>query len=363
MKSAFLHSVSEVIGELHDRGFFADCSALMTDSRAVGPQDVFLAVSGQRFDPTSIADEMIEQGRCGLVLVPYDEARNYQSAQIIPVKGLEGMLAELAQQYYDDPSKVLKVIAVTGTNGKTTVTRWLAQALNALGQKAGVVGTLGYGLPDELKVDTGLTTPDAVGIQRVLYQLVREGFKWACLEASSIGLEQGRMDRVQVFAAGYSNLSRDHLDYHGTIEAYVQAKLRLVRSPGLQYAVVNQADAHAHHFGEQAKAQGVRVATFGVSGQTDIHLQNIQQTQFGLSVSLNGLVVETKLVGEFNAYNLALSFGLLRCCGVADDTLLCQALSQATAAPGRMQVVHRQPTVVVDYAHTPDALEQTLLAL
>ncbi|MDX1669955.1 MAG: Mur ligase family protein, partial [Limnobacter sp.] len=160
MNSAYLHSVEEVIAELHDRGFFADCSALVTDSRRVGPQDVFLAVPGQEFDPRNLADDMIENSRCGLVLVEYDETRAYQVAQVIAVKGLKSMLAELAKVYYGDPSAKLRVIGVTGTNGKTTVTRWLAQLLNLCGYKAGVVGTLGFGSPGQMRTDAGLTTPD-----------------------------------------------------------------------------------------------------------------------------------------------------------------------------------------------------------
>lgn len=362
MNSAYLHSVKEVITELHDRGFFSDCSALMTDSRKVGTQDVFLAVPGREFDPRVLADDLLENGRCGLVLAEYDEARTYKVAQVVQVKGLKNMLADLAKQYYGDPSKSMKVIAITGTNGKTTATRWLAQMLNMLGLKAGVIGTLGFGLPDELRQHSGLTTPDAVGVQRVLYAMHQEGFKWVCIESSSIGLDQGRLQGIHIDAAGFANLSRDHLDYHKTFEAYAEAKNKLAVWPGLKYAVVNQDDSNAVKFGELAEQNCVQVSTFGTQ-DADFKLSNIHPTKDGLAFELNGQMVQTALVGQFNAFNLALAFGILKAFGVAQDSKLLELLPKVTAAPGRMQVVNKHPMVVVDYAHTPDALQKALEAL
>ena len=189
MISAYLHSVTEVLAELHERGFYADCSGLVTDHRRLtGPQDVFLAVPGEKFDPRKLADDLLREQRCGLVLVDYDDQRAYQSASVVPVLNLKTMLAELAFGYYETPSDAMTVIAVTGTNGKTTVTRWLAQALNALGRKAAVIGTLGFGAPDDLKAHTGLTTPDVVGVHHILHELRQAQFDTVCLEASSIGL-------------------------------------------------------------------------------------------------------------------------------------------------------------------------------
>ncbi|NJM32943.1 MAG: hypothetical protein HC848_08935 [Limnobacter sp.] len=127
MKSAFLHSVEEVLQELRELGFFCDCSALLNDSRMVGPQDVFIAVPGKRTDPRDLADPLLERGRCGVVLVEYDAERTYESARVLPVENLAALQAELAARYYNHPSRSMKVLAVTGTNGKTTVTRWLAK--------------------------------------------------------------------------------------------------------------------------------------------------------------------------------------------------------------------------------------------
>ena len=363
MNSAYLHTVKEVIAELHDRGFFSDCSALVTDSRKVGPQDVFLAVPGGQFDPRMLADDLIDNGCCGLVLAEYDESRIYKVAQVVQVKGLANLLPDLAKQYYGDPSKSLNVIAITGTNGKTTTTRWLAQVLNALGKKAGVIGTLGFGLPDQLRQHSGLTTPDAVGVQRILHLMLREGFEWVCLEASSIGLDQGRLQGVHLHAAGYLNLSRDHLDYHGTLEAYAEAKNKLATWPKLQYAVANQDDPSALKFAEKARQAGAQVSTFGQSSEAGRVLGKIEQNANGLAFELDGHWVQTGLVGHFNAYNLALVFSLLLACGAGSKLQLLEPLSRVTAAPGRMQVVNRHPLVVVDYAHTPDALDKALEAL
>ena len=201
MISAYLHSVTEILVELHERGFYADCSSLVTDHRRLnGPQDVFLAVPGEKFDPRYLADDLLRERRCGLVLVEYDDQRAYQSACVLPVKHLKTSLAELASAYYNKPSEAMMVVAVTGTNGKTTVCRWLAQALACLGKKSAVIGTLGYGEPDCLKAFTGLTTPDVVGVHHLLHQLRQEGFDAVCIEASSIGLEQQRLAGVKIDA-------------------------------------------------------------------------------------------------------------------------------------------------------------------
>lgn len=363
MNSAFLHSVDEVITELHDRGFFADCSGLITDSRKIGPQDVFLAVPGEHFDPRNLADELIEEERCGLVLVEYDDKRTYQSAQVVAVRGLKAMLPELARTYYGDPSANVHVIAVTGTNGKTTVTRWLAQVLNGVGLKAGVVGTLGFGLPDDLHEHTGLTTPDAVGVQRVLFQMKSEGFEWICLEASSIGLDQGRINGVHIEAAVYTNLSRDHLDYHGSLDAYAAAKNRLASWPDLSLAVVNHDDEHACEFGKIAQSLGVKVVHVGKRNSAQVQIGAVRLKAGGLALELAGTEIQTGLVGEFNAYNLAMVWATLVNLNVADSRKLMAQLGLVTPAAGRMEVIHRQPLVVVDYAHTPDALEKALAAL
>lgn len=367
MISAYLHSVAEVLAELHERGYYADCSALVTDHRRLtGPRDVFVAVPGDRFDPRNLADDLLAEQRCGLVLVDYDDQRAYQSASVLPVLHLRTMLAELAAGYYEAPSEAMTVIAVTGTNGKTTVTRWLAQALNRLGKKAAVIGTLGYGEPDALKAHTGLTTPDVVGVHHLLHDLRQQGFDTVCLEASSIGLEQRRLACVSIDVALFTNLSQDHLDYHGSMAAYGRSKLILAGWPTLRAAVVNVDDSFGLEFKAVVQGRQVPCVEVGSSATAHCRIAKVLHLDHGQRIVLNvqGALaqIDTSVIGDFNADNLALVFATLTHMGyLAEQVTL--ALGQVTPAPGRMQHLEGKPSVVVDYAHTPDALEKTLQAL
>lgn len=367
MISAYLHSVAEVLAELHERGFYADCSGLVTDHRRLtGPQDVFLAVPGEKFDPRNLADDLLREQRCGLVLVDYDDRRAYQSASVLPVLHLKTMLAELAFGYYETPSDAMTVIAATGTNGKTTVTRWLAQALNQLGKKAAVIGTLGYGEPDQLRAHTGLTTPDVVGVHHLLHELRQQGFDTVCIEASSIGLEQRRLACVSIDVALFTNLSQDHLDYHGDMAAYGRSKLILAGWPTLRCAIVNNDDSFGLEFQALVESRNVECVSVGRSPQSSCQLVEARLDDKGQRIHLkhNGAMVqlETPIIGDFNADNMALVFATLVQLGHAPSAAG-KALAVVTPAPGRMQHIEGRPAVVVDYAHTPDALEKTLLAL
>ncbi len=363
MNHFILKSPEEVVAELNARGFYPDCSALKLDTRELTAQDILIAVPGKQFDPRRQAEQLIQNGSCALVLAECDKEVNYSLAQVISVKGLKSMLAEIACLYYGHPSAQLKVIAVTGTNGKTSVTRWLAQLLNHLNLKAGVIGTLGFGLPDQLKSCNTLTTPDSVSLQRMLYDMKREGFEWVCLEASSIGLEQGRLNGVRVVAAIYTNLTQDHLDYHQTMLAYKKAKERLARFDGLECVVVNADDQAAIEFAEIVREQGIRTVRVGRSSQADLKITDLQVDQQGAYFNLGGQPIQSGLYGVFNVYNLALVLSILQELKIASSQKIASISAQVTPPPGRMQIVYRQPVVIVDYAHTPDALRQVLESL
>ncbi len=367
MISAYLHSVSEVLAELHERGFYADCSGLVTDHRRLtGPRDVFLAVPGEKFDPRNLADDLLIEQRCGLVLVDYDDQRAYQSASVLPVLHLKTMLADLAFGYYETPSDAMTIIAVTGTNGKTTVTRWLAQALNHLGKKAAVIGTLGYGEPDQLKAHTGLTTPDVVGVHHLLHELRQHQFDTVCIEASSIGLEQRRLACVSIDVALFTNLSQDHLDYHGDMAAYGRSKMILASWPTLRLAVVNADDSFGMEFLANVQSRHIDCSAVGRAEHAECQILSVAHQENGqrIELKINGasIQIDTPIIGEFNADNMALVFATLIRLGY-DAGQVKSALAGVTPAPGRMQHIEGEPAVIVDYAHTPDALEKTLLAL
>jgi UDP-N-acetylmuramyl-tripeptide synthetase len=363
MISAYLHSVSEVLAELHERGFYADCSGLVTDHRRLtGPRDVFLAVPGEKFDPRNLADDLLIEQRCGLVLVDYDDQRAYQSASVLPVLHLKTMLADLAFGYYETPSDAMTIIAVTGTNGKTTVTRWLAQALNHLGKKAAVIGTLGYGEPDQLKAHTGLTTPDVVGVHHLLHELRQHQFDTVCIEASSIGLEQRRLACVSIDVALFTNLSQDHRD----MAAYGRSKMILASWPTLRLAVVNADDSFGMEFLANVQRRNIDCSAVGRADSAECQILSVAHQENGqrIELKINGAStqIDTSIIGEFNADNMALVFATLIRLGY-DASQVKSALAGVTPAPGRMQHIEGEPAVVVDYAHTPDALEKTLLAL
>jgi UDP-N-acetylmuramyl-tripeptide synthetase len=232
--------------------------------------------------------------------------------------------------------------------------------------KAGVVGTLGYGLPDDLRAHSGLTTPDVVGMHRVLHRLQAEGFQWVCVEASSIGLVQGRLSGVPIEAAVFTNLSQDHLDYHGSMEAYGAAKLLLAAWPTLRFGVVNADDSFAALFQRELTVLGQPTVRVGRAKDAQCCIQSVRHVSDGLVVTVQdaeaAVELQASVQGEFNAENLVLVYGVLRALGV--EPIQAAAVLRAVSAPaGRMERVVDHPCVVVDYAHTPDALERVLLAL
>jgi UDP-N-acetylmuramoyl-L-alanyl-D-glutamate--2,6-diaminopimelate ligase len=256
---------------------------------------------------------------------------------------------------------------VTGTNGKTSTAWWLAQALSQLGQHCAVVGTLGIGEPGAL-VFNGLTTPDPVLFQEQLRCLVDEGFVACAVEASSIGLEERRLDATQVHTAIFTNFTQDHLDYHGSMAAYWAAKEQLFYWPGLQAAVVNIDDAHGAELADVLGTEKLDVWTVSCTGSARIAARSIQYGVDALSFEVvegeTVCQVTAPIVGDFNVSNLLGVIASLRSLGLPlkDIAAVCTSISPV---PGRMEtlIAEAAPLVVIDYAHTPDALEKTLQAL
>jgi MurE/MurF fusion protein len=318
------------------------------------------------------------------------EAFAFDDERIAALPGLKAAAGDVANAFFAQPSAVLDIVASTGTNGKTSTTWWTAQALTALGRRCGVMGTLGLGEPPAVAtragsevrplLATGLTTPDAVTVHAALRDMVDQGFAACALEASSIGLVEGRLSAVQVSVALFTNLTQDHLDYHGSMAAYWEAKRSLFAWPGLKAAVVNIDDAHGAQLAQELMARMAAAKTtsaidlFTVSLTQPARLQAhaLRYVQGGLTFEVTEgpqrVTVSSTLVGDFNASNLLCVLGALRALGVP----LVQAaavLAQVTPVPGRLQRVPLDAgsaapiDVLVDYAHTPDALEKTLQAL
>ena len=359
---------------------------LCADSRQIQPGDVFVAVPGV----SPGADDgrrylAAARSRGAVAALVEADGLNAPDAglPLLPVPGLRRRLGEIAAAYYGHPSESLRVIGVTGTNGKTSTTFWIAQMLSRVGLRCAVLGTVGSGFPGEALADAALTTPDPIALQREVRRLRQAGAQALAMEVSSIGLDQGRVDGMRFDVAVFTNLTRDHLDYHGSMAAYEAAKARLFDWPTLAAAVLNLDDPAGRRLAlrlrERARAGALKLVgyTTAAGGLTPADTEGLAQLlaasevrvgSDGLSFVLkNGRGsrrLEVPLVGSFNVSNLLAVLGVAHACGV-DLEQACQLAPLLLPPPGRMQRVRGGdgPLVVVDYAHTPDAIEQALLAL
>jgi UDP-N-acetylmuramoyl-L-alanyl-D-glutamate--2,6-diaminopimelate ligase len=345
--------------------------ALTMDSRAVRPGDAFVALPGRSGHGLEHAAAAIAAGAIA-VLFDAGSPNRFEAkppTRSLAVPGLDRDFAQLADRAYREPSALAKVIGVTGTNGKTTTAWLVASAFATRGEAGGYIGTVGRGVLPFLAPSTH-TTPDVFSLQSSLRELVDAGARHVALEVSSQGLDQGRIDGVRVYAAGFTNLTRDHLDYHGTMEAYRAAKARLFAARDLRHAVINVRDAAGATFAS-GLGPGIELTTIGarpVEGGRYVLALNVEPEISGLVVrgeSHEGpFCLRSALVGDFNAENLMVALGLLLTAGMTQDEAVA-ALAGVTAPPGRMEM-WRLPTggiAVVDYAHTPDALEHALRSL
>lgn len=353
-----------------------ECGAHLTsDSRLVMQGDVFVAISGKLSDGRDFIAAAIERG-ASAVLMQVDDAQGWQSKDaavpLFVVLGLQARLGVLADLWYDHPSAKLTVIAVTGTNGKTSCVDWLSQALRGDGQRVGVIGTLGVTYPDGYLVPGQLTTPDVISVHKTLAMLHEAGANYVAMEASSIGLDQGRLDGVRIHIAGYTNLSRDHLDYHKTMQAYEAAKARLFSWPGLKFAVLNLDDPVGVRLSLQVSCA---VLTYSITNQADtatLTASELRPQAQGKAFVLNSQgrqePVQSRALGNHNVSNLLCVSGVLQALGW-DLAKISRAIAVLNPVDGRLERVNSLlssvavPVVVVDYAHTPDALERVLRTL
>lgn len=380
-----LNQLSEVLAWLQSKGV----NALTVDSRAVLGQAArgvgvgFVAWPGAARDGRAFVAQALADGALAC-LVEAEGVASFAFAdeRIAAVANLKATLAQIAHAFYGQASEQLDVVAVTGTNGKTSTSWWTAQALSHLGCFCGVIGTLGVGQPGGADfVPTGLTTPDPVTLHATLRQFVNQGLKAAAIEASSIGIEEKRLDVARITVAQFTNFTQDHLDYHGSMAAYWQAKQALFEWPGLKAAVINVDDVQGETLLSLCIRRRLDVWTYGLVVKARLQAREVSFTAEGMRLHVvefdQGLQhevaavdIDSHLIGEFNASNLLAVIGALRALGfdLADAARACATLS---SVPGRMQQVRLpqaeaslpQPLVVVDYAHTPDALHKALLAL
>ncbi|WP_374352851.1 UDP-N-acetylmuramoyl-L-alanyl-D-glutamate--2,6-diaminopimelate ligase [Chitinimonas sp.] len=335
---------------------------IVADSRQLAPGDCFIAYRGEYADGRSHIPAAIAAG-AGAVLWEAEEFvwQGDWAVPNLPLPALRDLAGIVAAHLLGNPSQAMFSVGVTGTNGKTSCAHWLAQAFGLLGHQAALIGTIGYGFIDQL-ADASHTTPDAVRLQNLLASYRAAGASHLCMEVSSHGLEQARAHGVAFDAAIFTNLSRDHLDYHGSMAAYAAAKRRLFDWEGLQHAVINADDP----FGAQMQAELPRDVALGYGATAgELRAERIDTSLAGLRLDIASpwgrLELSSPLIGRFNAYNLLACLGVLLRSGVAPDQAVA-VLGQIESAKGRMQRLGggHLPLVIVDYAHTPDALEKAL---
>ncbi len=358
---------------------------MVTDSRAIRQGDTFVAYPGEKSDGRQFIAQAIARGANAVIFekrVSGPDGHDFEwdaawNAAHLAVPDLRHKAGLLADEVYGMPSAGLWTVGVTGTNGKTSTCHWIAQALNDAGKKCALIGTLGNGFAGALQASIN-TTPDAVCLHGLLADYLRDGAQAVAMEVSSHALAQGRVNGVRYDVAMLTNLTRDHLDYHGDMESYAAAKRRLFDWQELKFAVINLDDAFGAELAMQLRDKGVEVIGYGLS-LSALHLAERHGLRmvYGnlLKMSAQGMCIEIRsswggcelnstLVGKFNAANLLGALAVLLVSEISLNTAV-DSLTCVLPVAGRMQKVGSagQPAVIVDYAHTPDALEKVLLAL
>ena len=343
---------------------------LELDSRAIKEGDIFVAVIGHAVDGRRFIDKAVSQGAKAVIAQAGDDKAHslvewFDSVPVVYVAELDSILSELAGRIYSSQST--KLIGVTGTNGKTTITQLIAQWLDLVGQRSAVMGTTGNGFLDNLKTAAN-TTGSAIEIQRTLSELAEESAVYTAMEISSHGLVQGRVKALDFEVGVFTNLSRDHLDYHGTMEEYALAKKSLFTQHKCKHAVINVDDEVGKAWMSDL-SNAIAVSLLPLSGyQQSVWASDVAYAETGIKLSFDGSWgqgdLSVPLIGQFNASNVLVAFATLLSLGI-DKQILVDTAPQLQPVIGRMELfqVPSKAKVVVDYAHTPDALEKALTAL
>jgi UDP-N-acetylmuramyl-tripeptide synthetase len=346
-------------------------TSITADSRKVQAGSLFLAYPGSHSDGRSYIAQAIQAGATAVVWEKDGFTWNADwQVNNLPVQDLKQQVGSVAAEFYHNPSKKLTMIGVTGTNGKTSVSQWIAQCLTLIGKKTAVLGTIGNGFLG-IQTEAANTTPDAILLQAMLADYVQQHADAVAMEVSSHGLDQGRVNGVVFDVAVLTNLSRDHLDYHETMEAYAAAKQKLFAWEGLGAAIVNADDAFGSKLASSIKAQGKVCVTYGfehANAKCDISANHLRLYDTGLSMQVKTpqgeATIKASVLGRFNAYNLLAVLATLLTLNVGLKEAV-DAVKKIKPVQGRMQQFGggELPLVVIDYAHTPDALEKVLSTL
>ena len=347
-------TVKEIRGDVN-----ADVKDIQFDSRKIEKGSLFVAVLGRSYDGHQFIDKAIDRGAVCVIIDQEVDVKN--AVCVIVVENSAAALATVASAFYGEPSSQLTMVGVTGTNGKTTIATLLYRMFTALGYKCGLLSTVENRIGDEVE-PAGFTTPDAVTVQEALARMVDADCTHAFMEVSSHALDQHRVDGIEWDVAIFTNLTHDHLDYHGDFASYIRAKKIFFDGLSAQAnALINADDKHGEVMVQNTVA---KVSNYSLTKIADFRAKVIENRIDGLQLGLNGIPVHVRLVGKFNAYNLLAIYGAAILLGEEQEKVL-MVLSQLQPAEGRFDLVtgRRQVFAVVDYAHTPDALQNVLSTL
>jgi UDP-N-acetylmuramoyl-L-alanyl-D-glutamate--2,6-diaminopimelate ligase len=341
-------------------------NGLALDSRLVKDNYLFLAVKGEKLDGHDYINQAIEKGATAIAL-ENDVYVKHSGISYVKFDGLKAEVGKIASRFYGSPTQSMCVIGVTGTNGKTSISHYISQLFEILGSSCGVIGTLGIEYKDN-RISINNTTPDAITLQKTFNDMLHSDVKNVAMEVSSHALTQSRCSGIKFNTAIISNVTHDHLDYHGDFDSYMNAKLTLFTMPELRVAIINADDGSADKICRVVNPS-LKLMRYSLSDKTaDAYLTDINISSNGYSVKLqySGRVYSLKipLLGEFNLYNVLAALLAVSEQGY-DMEKVSRAIEKLKPVPGRMQLVPNQSDIiaVVDYAHTPDALENVLLSL
>lgn len=329
---------------------------LTQDSRKVKDGYAFIAIRGHTLDGHLYVDKAIESGAAVIAVESWPEILE-DDIVYIRCKDSRILSAAMASAFYDHPSKEIKVVGVTGTNGKTTVTTMLYDLFKELGYKVGLISTIEIRIGDD-KLATKLTTPDAITLQDLFYQMVNAGCTYAFMEVSSHAVHQNRVGCIDFAGGVFTNITHDHLDYHGTFKEYIRVKKLFFDdlSPHA-FALFNVDDKNGSVMVQNSAA---KVHRFGLRKLVEFKGKILEMDASGLFLEINGRKIMSRLIGMFNAYNLLAVYGVAVLLEVAEEEQILECLSALGPVDGRFELIHSGPSVVVDYAHTPDALKNVL---
>lgn len=337
------------------------------NSKDIGNNFIFVAIKGTREDGNKFIEEAIDKGARAVIIdnVHRFKVCGLNSISFIKVKNTRKALAKLAAQFYGNPSCKIKVVGITGTNGKTTVSYLIEALLKKANLRPSVIGTINYRFNNRI-MPAKNTTPQAVELQSLLYDMLKEGINYAIIEVSSHALDQDRIGSINFHSAIFTNLTQDHLDYHKTQENYFKAKAKLFKDiDSASFAVINNDDKYGRRLKRLTKA---KIVTFGIENKADVTVKNIrfdcQKTEFILSALGEEINLKTKLIGKHNVYNILAAVSWAQKEGI-DISIIKSAIEEFPIVPGRLERIDFDGgfSIFVDYAHTDDALKNVINTL